>query len=661
MLCECSFQVDNIRIDTIDNPLTTSAPECPRSMAYAIIGTAGHIDHGKTSLVHALTGTNTDRFAEEQRRGMTLDLGFAWFDAGEHRMAVIDVPGHEKYIANMLSGVAAIDIGLLVVAADEGVAVQTREHLAILASLAVPKLIVAMTKVDLSDEITMEIIEEDIRELTDPAGYTDVVVQRVSAKTGEGVEQLRSRLRSLTAEISPPEPSGPFRLPVDRSFTVPGRGCVVAGTIWQGRVTTGDQLQILPGGHSVRVREVEVHGETVETAQAGYRTALNLAGVSHTEVSRGCELVAVDSFQATERCVAAIRLYDDAPELANGRVVRLHTAAGSVEVKVLTGGGALSPGEKSIAVLKCDRPILLAPGQPLLLRRPGASGTFAGGRVLASGRLDGHRTGTLVQFGQQLSEAAPQKQFEAWLDLCRFLDLSDPALPIDIGMTRSDLEQLCLNGERNGTIQRVPDSSIVVSKRGRELLSDTLVQRLEGRSHDGKAVWTDDASLVEETRSLAPEPVIRWLLEEQIRSGRIIRLNRQITAASAVSLLPSQQAVFTSLLNRYNGERQPPTMAALAELENKSRKEIDSLIKLAVSESMLVNLGGGWCLTQVVLDELKRELRELFSEQSELTVAMIRDRWGLTRKHVVPFLEYFDKMGVTSRSDNQRTAGPKLG
>ena len=229
-----------------------------------------------------------------------------------------------------------------------------------------------------------------------------------------------------------------------------------------------------------------------------------------------------------------------------------------------------------------------------------------------------------------------------------------------LGVTPGDLEQFCRDGERSGVVQRVPNSSIIVSQCGHESLSRAVVQRLEDRSRDGKAVWADEASLVEETRSLAPEPVVRWLLAEQIQSGRIIRLNGQITSASAVRLSTSQQAVFTSILNRYDGERQAPNVAALPELENKPRKEIDSLIKLAVSQGMLVSLGNGWFLTQEVLEGLKTELRELFSERPELTVAMIRDHWGLTRKHAVPFLEYFDHSGFTSRCDNQRIAGPKL-
>lgn len=629
-------------------------------MAYAIIGTAGHIDHGKTSLVHALTGTNTDQLAEEQRRGMTLDLGFTWFDVDDTRMAVIDVPGHEKYIANMLSGVAAIDIGLLVVAADEGVALQTREHLAILGSLQVARLVVAMTKTDLSDEVTQEIIEEDIRELAEQTGYRDVVIIRVSVKTGAGVEQLKQTLQWLATDVERHDSSAPFRMPIDRSFSVPGRGCVVAGTVWEGHVNSGDQLQVLPGGQTVRARDIEVHGEAAESAHAGLRTALNLAGVSHQDVSRGCELVAVDTWQASDRCVAEIRMYDDAPEITSGRVVRLHTAAGSCEAKVLTGGRSLLPGDSTVAVLKCERPVLLTPGQTFLLRRPGASGTFAGGSVLASRRLEGHRTGVLLKFASQLSSADRPAVLTAWLTLHRYLDMDDRALPLELGMTPDDLQRCCEDGIRQGEFHRVPETSIVVSQSGREELVRQMVQRLEQRTQDGRTEWTDDASLVEETRSLAPEAVIRWLLEEQIAAGELIRLNRQITLASAMSLSASQQALFTSLLNRYDGERQPPNASALPQLENKPRKEIDSLIKLAVSQGMLVNLGGGWFLTDEVLRTLRMELAELFSVHPELTVALIRDHWQLTRKHVVPFLEYFDQSGFTNRAGDGRTPGPQL-
>lgn len=629
-------------------------------MAYAILGTAGHIDHGKTSLVQALTGTNTDQLAEEQRRGMTLDLGFTWFDLDEHRLAVIDVPGHEKYIANMLSGVAGIDVGLLVVAADEGVALQTREHLAIFASLQVPRLIVAMTKTDLSDVITMEIIEEDVRELTSSAGYDDVAIIRVSSRTGVGLEELKSTLCGLVDAIEPTEATGPFRMPVDRCFSVPGRGCVVAGTIWDGRVTVGDHVQILPGNQTARVREVEVHGDAVDSASLGRRTALNLAGVSHTDIARGYELVAADTLQASERCVAAVRLYDDAPEIANNRVVRLHTAAGSCEVKILTGGPSLLPGDEAVVVLKCERPVLLTVDQPLLLRRPGASGTFAGGRVLASARLDGQRTNGLIVFGTRLAQVEQAERLTAWLDLCRYLDLADQRLPTDVGLSGAALEQARRAGVKSGAMVAVPDSSLLMSRLGQERLDEVIVQRLEGRSRDGKAEWTDVASLVEELRGQAPEELIRWRVEEQIRSGQLIRLNRQITSASAMSLSTSQQELFTSLLNRYDGERQPVNASALPELEGKARKDVDSLLKLAVSGGMLVNLGGGWFLTGDVLELLKQELRELLSEQPELTVAAIRDHWGLTRKHAVPFLEYFDKSELTKRSGDVRVAGAKL-
>ena len=627
-------------------------------MSYAIIGTAGHIDHGKTSLVQALTGTNTDRLAEEQRRGMTLDLGFTWFDVDDHRMAVIDVPGHEKYIANMLSGVAAIDIGLLVVAADEGIALQTREHLAILASLPVPDIVVALTKIDLSDEVTIEIIRDDLRELTAELGYPDVTIVNVSSQTGEGLMDLTRVLAERTSGVQQATANGSFRMPIDRCFTVAGRGCVVAGTIWQGQVHSGDQLQILPGTKSVRVRDVEVHGHTVESSRAGYRTALNLAGISHHEVTRGCEIVSPDVFRSSQRCLTELCMFADAPEITNGRIVRMHTAAGSSAIRLLTGGGPLRPGARKVAVLKCANPLLLTPGQTLLLRRPGAAGTFSGGRILASQRLGDHRTGTLIALGQKLLDATPEESLSAWLGLCGCLDLSDDTLAVDLGLPADTLTELVQQGIASGLLVKVPGSHTVLSKESAETLNNKILQRLEARVSDGKAAWTDESSLVEESLTLASEAVVRWIVDRLVGEGRIIRLQRQITAASSMALSPSQQAVFTSLLDRYHSERQPPNLAGLEELEKKPRKEIEALVKLAVSQGLLVSLGGGWFLSQHVLDELRAELGDLFASQQELTVAEIRDLWGLTRKHAVPFLEFFDKSGFTRRSGNVRTAGP---
>lgn len=629
-------------------------------MSYAVIGTAGHIDHGKTTLVQALTGTWTDSLPDERRRGMTLDLGFTWFDFDGHRMAVIDVPGHEKYIARMLCGVAAIDIGLLVVAADEGVALQTIEHLSILASLHVPRLVVALSKSDLSDDVTMTIIEDDVRELCLDRGYVDFDMHRVSAATGQGIPALKQTLAKRAADVSRKGDGGILRLPVDRCLTVEGRGCVVAGTIWTGQVRQGDSVQILPSGKTARVRNIEVHGESVDTATAGYRTALNLAGIARTDVARGFEIVTPDSLRPVQRCVAEVSLYQDAPDIPNGRFVRLHAAAGSVTAGILTGGSPLSAGMKSVVVLTAKDPVVLTPGQLFLLRRPGACGTFAGGRVLAAHGIGAHRTGKLIAFGKRLQNGPPAERLLAWLDLRGPLDLSDPATARDLGLSDSECRKAAAEAASRGHLENVPDSTWIISTTVRDRLAETLLQRLERRQRDGKPVWVESASLLEETRPLAPDAVRRWVLDRLIRSGRVIRLGDQVLSAAALNLTKSRQELLSRLLNHFRECRRPPNAAALPNLEQKPQQEIDTLLKLAVSRNMLIRLGDGWFLTPDVLEELKAELTECFSEKPARTVAEIRDHWGLTRKHAVPFLEYFDRIGWTSRDGDYRTAGPQL-
>ena len=269
-------------------------------MSYTIVGVIGHIDHGKTSLVAALTGVDTDTHPEEKRRGITIDLGFAAFTDGDHRYALIDAPGHQKYIGNLLAGVSGIDVGLLVVACDQGIQAQTLEHAAILQSLGVSKLIVAISRIDLSDEATRMELSEELDVFLADFGFVDIPKVMVSSVTGEGLDDLRSLLRehSRTADRAAPSQ---FRMPIDRVFTIPGRGCVVAGTLWSGRVAVGDHVQLSRTGEIIRVRELEVHGDSVSQSQVGLRTAINLASVSASDIVRGDELVAQSTHPTSQR------------------------------------------------------------------------------------------------------------------------------------------------------------------------------------------------------------------------------------------------------------------------------------------------------------------------------------------------------------------------
>jgi selenocysteine-specific elongation factor len=336
------------------------------------VGTAGHIDHGKSALVHALTGTDPDRLAEEQRRGMTLDLGFAHLDLpGGRRIGIVDVPGHEALVHNMLAGAGGIDLVLLVVAADEGAMPQTREHLDIVRFLRLTGGVVVLTKVDLVDDADwIAAVEEDLRALVAGTPLERAPVVRVSAKTGAGIGTLVEVLDRLAADVRPRPIDGPARLPVDRSFTMQGFGTVVTGTLWSGSIRPGDALALLPRGRGVRVRGVEVHGETADVALAGTRVAVNLAGIEKDEAERGDMLVTPGAFRPTDRLDVRLRLLQGAPELKHASRVHLHLGSGTVVARVaLAGRNRLEPGEEALAQLRLAAPVVAVHGDAFVVRR----------------------------------------------------------------------------------------------------------------------------------------------------------------------------------------------------------------------------------------------------------------------------------------------------
>ena len=325
-------------------------------MTYTIVGVIGHIDHGKTSLVAALTGVDTDTHPDEKRRGITIDLGFASFREGEHTFAMVDAPGHQKYIGNLLAGVSGIDVGLLVVACDQGIQAQTLEHAAVLQSLGVEKLIAVISRIDLSDDATREELSEELDVFLADFGFEEIPKAAVSSVTGQGMDELKSLLidHARSADRSG---FSQFRLPIDRVFTIEGRGCVVAGTPWSGSVSIGDHVQLARTGEVARVRELETHGESVNQSRVGWRTAMNLVGFSSSDIARGDELVAEGTHTPKTRFVAELAMFRDAPDLRPPTTVHLHTATTAVTARI-TGVKRVSGGDSAVVVIDTETPIV---------------------------------------------------------------------------------------------------------------------------------------------------------------------------------------------------------------------------------------------------------------------------------------------------------------
>src|SRR5579864_6893993 len=365
----------------------SSALPADQDVKHIIVGTAGHIDHGKSALVQALTGTNPDRLEEEQRRGITIDLGFAFLDLGNIRFGFVDVPGHERFVRNMLAGAGGIDLVLLVIAADEGVKPQTREHFDICRLLEIPRGIIALTKSDLVSPDALDSARLDIEEFVRGSFLQNAPIIPVSAKTGAGLAELRAALTSVAAQVMLRDRKNYFRLPIDRAFAMKGFGTVVTGTLISGGVSVEDEVELHPGARRLRVRGIHSGGRAVKHASAGQRTAVNLASVELSDLQRGMVLTAPGFFAATKQMDARIALLDSAPPLKNRGRVHFHQGTASTVAQViLMEGSQLAPGESAFAHFVFQDEVFLLPGDRFILRRFSPVVTIGGGVVLQTVR-----------------------------------------------------------------------------------------------------------------------------------------------------------------------------------------------------------------------------------------------------------------------------------
>ena len=367
-----------------------------------VVGTAGHVDHGKSSLVRALTGSDPDRLAEEKARGLTIELGFAWCELPQGRLlSLVDVPGHEDFIRNMLAGAGAMDAVLLVIAADEGPMPQTREHLAILDLVGVHDCIVVITKADLVEPDWLELVEEEARELIADTGLADAPVISLSSKSGDGLDELREAIEKMLEAVPPASDRGRPRLSIDRAFSIDGFGTVATGTLRDGYLGVGDNVELLPGGESLRIRGIQSYGQAVEQASPGTRTAINLVGIDADAVARGAVLCAPDLYRTTRIIDAELRLSKDAPmTMTHDFPVKLfHGASELLGFLRLIGTRELAPGDTAFVQIRLDEPAVLTTGDRFVLRLPSPSITVGGGRV-----LDAHPPGRRKRFAPEVMQ-----------------------------------------------------------------------------------------------------------------------------------------------------------------------------------------------------------------------------------------------------------------
>ena len=619
-------------------------------MRSIVIGTAGHIDHGKSSLVLALTGTDPDRLKEEKARGITIDLGFAHLEHGPFNFAFVDVPGHEKFVRNMLAGAGGIDVVLLVVAADESVMPQTREHFAICSLLQVKAGLVAITKADLVDADTLELCRLEVRELVTGSFLDGAAMVAVSSKTGEGLEALRAELSAAAHRVPERAADGVVRLPIDRAFSMKGFGTVVTGTLVAGAIGAEAPLVLLPPGRDVKVRGVQVHGRTAEVARAGQRTAVNLAGVEVADVSRGDVLCAPGTFEATRRADIHIEMLEEARPLKHGARVRFHQGTSE-----LLGRVALS-GETGDARIRFETPAVLTRGDRFILRAYSPPITIGGGTVLDPAPPRGPiRTPAGRARFERLAPGAPIEAVVRALVAERGVSgLPKRALVSRAGLSAAGATAVTSALAGRQAITEVGDvlvASDVLAERAKALIA--AVTRHHASQPLAPGLPREEAR--ERLFGHAPVAVFDAVISDLSSKGQLIARDTLALPGRQVSLSPDESRARDVLTAAFrDAGLAPPDARAAAAVAGVDAVLAERMVKLMLREKALLKVDD-LVFHADALERLKADVRGMKTQgATRLDVAIFKERYGVTRKFAIPLLEYLDRERVTRRVGDAR-------
>ncbi|MGA3292777.1 MAG: selenocysteine-specific translation elongation factor [Candidatus Acidiferrales bacterium] len=629
------------------------------SVKHVIVGTAGHIDHGKSALVEALTGTNPDRLEEEKRRGITIDLGFAFLDLGEARFGFVDVPGHERFVRNMLAGAGGIDIVLLVVAADESIKPQTREHFDICRLLGISRGIVAVTKSDLVDADMLGLVRLEIEEFVRGSFLEGAPIVPVSARTGAGLDALKQELLRAARETPEKDATRHFRLPIDRSFATKGFGTVVTGTLISGSLKVKDEVEIYPLGRRVRVRGLHSGGKAIEQAVAGQRTAVNLQGIEHADIKRGMVLAPPGIFTSTRKVDARITLLPSAGPLRNRARTHFHQgAAETIAQVVLLDGAELAPGSSGLAQLRLDDELLLLPGDRFILRKFSPVVTIGGGFVIDDRPPRHRRNDPDAMASVETLESGDHE------DVLIALAESAPR-----GMTLEDI--LARTGWIEAEI-RTTVAKLVEKKMLRVLAEQPLTVMPE------QAVVKCAAAIAEAVEQFhSANPLLPGIPKQELR-GRIGRPRAELFEAALrdlgkrgavtvagdlvqragreIALSPEESRAKEIIEREFEraGLTVPSVTAVLEKLPVEPTRA-QKILQILLREKVLVKVVEDLVFHRTALERLRELLAQYRKERGDrLPITAFKELAGISRKYAIPLLEYLDREHVTRRVGDER-------
>lgn len=627
-----------------------------------IMGTAGHIDHGKTSLIKALTGIDCDRLAEEKKRGITIELGFAFLDLPDGaRLGVVDVPGHERFVKNMVAGAAGIDFVLLVVAADEGIMPQTREHLEICSLLGIETGIVALTKTDMVEEDWLEMVVEEVGNYLEPTFLGGAPIIPVSAHTGQGLDDLRGELSKLLGEYAPKRRSDLFRLPVDRIFTMKGFGTVVTGTMISGQAAVGDDILVYPKGTPTKIRSLQSHGDQVEKADAGRRTAINLHGLEVEDLQRGDVLARPGSLFPTSLWDLELTCLESSPKSMKHRK-EIHFHHGSKEILAriyLLDRDELKPGETAICQVRFESPLAGVYGDRVVIRSFSPLQTIAGGRIVNPlGRKVKRFSGeSLSLLGKLLSEK-PEELVEAQLELAGNKGATFAELLTMTNVESKGLEKILqvLGGQQKAFVFHKDERLYVSGKLANDLSEAMLASLSEFHENNPMKQGVPKGELASTWgRNLNPR-LFHFLLERLLKKGKIVSEQETIRLPGHKVSLASDQAKLRELiLSAYaEGGETPPNLKDVLKSLDLEFSEAAPVFKLLQEEVELVKIKEEMYFSSSAIKSVTDKVVGYLREKEEMAAPDFKALTGLSRKFAIPLLEYLDKEKVTVRVGDVR-------
>ncbi|MBW2544581.1 MAG: selenocysteine-specific translation elongation factor [Deltaproteobacteria bacterium] len=629
-------------------------------MKHIVLGTAGHVDHGKTALVKALTDIDTDRLKEEKERGITIELGFApLILADGQKIGIVDVPGHEKFVKNMVAGAGGIDLVVMVIAADEGVMPQTREHLEICGLLGINRGLVALTKADMVDEDWLVLVQEDIKDFLKGTFLETSPIIPLSSITGAGLPDFLAALSEIISTLDERTDSGLFRLPVDRVFTMKGFGTVVTGTLASGKIKVGDTVEIMPSGATAKIRGIQIHNETSREAQAGQRTAINLQGVDRATIERGYVLTHASTFEASDRLDIHMKYLAGAgKKLKNRTLVRFHTGTSeTISRIILPDREEIEPGEETYAQVIPKTPVVAMSGDRFVIRSYSPITTVGGGEIidpLAKKR----RKHTIPGETEKLNKGTEEDKTDVILERAGLAGISSRGLSIRTGLSPGEQEKILEKMlSKKDVLLMDRDERRVISSRVYKDFQDKIMLEIEAyhKKHPLKEGFSREELRITLGDFIDPK-LFNKAVKDLEGDGKIVVEKENVRIEGyKVNLKDKEMQLREEIADIYrNSGLTPPSIKEIMEKFPERRAAATDILAVMINSKVLVKINEDLYFHSESIGRLKEDYRKLLIRDGKASPASFKDMTGLSRKFIIPLMEFFDKTKLTIRVENHR-------